>query len=107
MLVRSPALALLLLLALAAPADAGRRSVPPGFFGAVLDGELRIAPPAVQEGQWDLMARSGVESVRVMFSWAEAQRDASAPPSFALTDQHVALSSRLYISILLMFEFCI
>src|SRR4051812_8520120 len=81
-LVRPLALALLALLCLAPAASAAKRVVPQGFFGAVYDGELRTAPPEVQEAQWDLMAEAGVESVRTMFSWDEAQPDPSKPPTF-------------------------
>lgn len=81
---------LLLGLAAAPVADAGRRSVPVGFYGAVWDREVASAPAAVQDAQWGRMAASGVESVRLVFSWAEAQPDPAAPPGFASTDPVVA-----------------
>jgi hypothetical protein len=100
MRVRPAALTILALLALAAPAAGAKRTVPQGFFGAVYDGELRTAAPNVQSAQWDVMARSGVEAVRVVFSWDEAQPDPSQPPSFGLTDQHVANAVRRRIKLL-------
>jgi polysaccharide biosynthesis protein PslG len=99
-LVRPFLLPLLVLLLVPGSAGAAKRSVPQGFFGAVYDGEVRTAPPDVQARQWALMARSGVESVRVMFSWDEAQPDPSKPPSFELTDRHVENAVRRRIRVL-------
>ena len=65
--------AALALLALASPAEAARRKVPHGFFAVMYDRATTDAPDATQEQQWALMARSGVESVRTVFSWARAQ----------------------------------
>src|SRR5687768_6025068 len=68
---RSPRLALLLAvaallaLAAAAPADAAKRKVPRGFFGTVTH---PMPDPALDE-QMALMARSGVESARVILLW--------------------------------------
>jgi hypothetical protein len=67
--------------------------VPQGFYGAVWDGEVADAAPEVQDGQWARMASSGVESARVVFSWADAQPDPAQPPDFARTDRLVALAS--------------
>ena len=39
------------------------------------------------------MAKSGVESVRTVFSWAAAQPVAGQPPSFTDTDHVVALAA--------------
>jgi hypothetical protein len=87
------------LLAFAPAADAARRTVPHGFYGVMYDRAITTAPDATQDAQWTLMARSGVESVRTVFSWAEAQPDAVAP-SFAHTDQLVAFAARHRIRLL-------
>ena len=44
-----------------------------GFYAVMWDRDATKAPLAEQEAQWALMARSGVESVRTVFSWALAQ----------------------------------
>jgi hypothetical protein len=85
-------LLVLLILALAPSAEA-KRDVPQGFYGAVWDGEVATAPPAVQEAQWGRMAAAGVESARVVFRWDDAQPDPSQPPGYAATDQLVAFAS--------------
>jgi hypothetical protein len=73
-------------LLLAAPL-AQARSVPKGFYGVMYDQGVISAPSDVQDAQWDLMASSGVESVRTVFSWAEAQPDGRGSAiSFADTD---------------------
>lgn len=80
-------LLIVFLLALpAAPAGA--------FFGAVYDGELAGAAPAVQDAQFARMRASGVEHVRTVFSWAAAQPDPAQPPAFALFDPVVARAAR-------------
>jgi hypothetical protein len=97
-------LAILLALALSllatAPADAAKRRVPHGFYGAMWDGAVTQAQESVQAAQWDLMARSGVESVRTVFSWAAAQPVDGAPPSFAATDRVVGLAAARRIRLL-------
>lgn len=60
-------------LLVAAPSASAQRSVPQGFFGVMYDNGIQTAPDDVQDGQWDLMASSGVESVRTVFNWAGAQ----------------------------------
>jgi len=54
-------------------ASAGPRKVPNSFFGVMFDGALRGAPLETQQTQFDLMARSGVESVRWVMSWEGMQ----------------------------------
>ena len=73
---------------IAAPAsEAAKRSVPLGFFSATAD--LNLFGTADQQaltGQGQLMARSGVESIRVPFIWYNAQPYANAlqvPPQDA------------------------
>jgi hypothetical protein len=59
-----------------APAEAAKRKVPFGFFGAVIPPELS-SPGAVSdatlEDQFGLMARSGVESVRLTLAWEQLE----------------------------------
>jgi hypothetical protein len=86
------AVALIALLAAAPPADAGKRRVPRGFFGAMWDGSVVNASDGVQDEQWALMSRTGVESVRAVFSWEDAQPTAGSPISFSRTDQVVTLA---------------
>lgn len=86
-------IACVLLLAHSPAAEAAKRRVPQGFYGTTWDRDVANAAPDVQAGQWDLMARSGVESVRVVFDWAEAQREPGGPIDFAATDPVVALAA--------------
>lgn len=53
------------------PAEAAKRKVPFGFFAAVVPPELSSStvPEATLDAQMALMARSGVESVRVTLAW--------------------------------------
>jgi polysaccharide biosynthesis protein PslG len=81
----------------AAPLAEGR--TPQGFFGVMWDRAITDAPQADQEAQWVLMGESGVESVRVMFDWAAAER-APGRVDFARTDRVVALAARHDIDLL-------
>jgi hypothetical protein len=68
------AILLLSLSAAAAPALAGVRKVPFGFFGTTLDPtETADATQSQLDGQTALMARSGVETLRLNLSWSEAE----------------------------------
>jgi hypothetical protein len=69
---RAALIGIMLLLATAPPAEAAKRRVPHGFFGVTYDRGVTRAPEHTQEAQAALMARSGVESVRSVFSWARA-----------------------------------
>ena len=60
-------------LALTAPGAFAQRAVPQGFFGVMYDHGIEKARDDVQDAQWDLMASSGVETVRTVFDWSEAQ----------------------------------
>jgi len=88
------------LLAAAPAAEASPRRAPFGFYGVMWDRAAATAPDADQTAQWNLMARSGVESVRTVFSWARAQPEGGQPPSFAATDQVVALAAARNIHLL-------
>jgi hypothetical protein len=84
--------AALALLSLAAPAQAAKRKVPRGFYAVMWDRDVAKAPDADQENQWALMASSGVESVRTVFSWAVAQPQPGVT-DFTYTDHVVELAA--------------
>jgi polysaccharide biosynthesis protein PslG len=86
--------AALLVLAVPGAAQAGKRRVPSGFFGASWDGAARSAPPRARAGEWGAMSRSGVESVRASFNWATAVPHRRDPVGFRATDEIVAQAAR-------------
>jgi hypothetical protein len=111
---RSIVAALVLVMASLAMAPSGfaaKRKVPFGFFGTNVDQGFASAAPSSQQNQARLMARSGVESVRIQFRWASAQEYASfaeipasrrslfvpgpsgRPISYAATDASVRLAA--------------
>jgi hypothetical protein len=92
--------ALAVLAAMPVAAEAGRRHVPYAFYGVMWDRAAARAPESLQPEQWDLMARSGVESVRTAFSWARAQPVGGEVPNFANTDRLVALATARHIRLL-------
>lgn len=69
----------------ASPAGwAAKRTVPFGFFGMNVDQSFPGASSTAKQAQARLMARSGVESVRIQFNWSVAQKYASfaeVPPA--------------------------
>ena len=77
-----------------------KRSVPPGFFGTQWDRGVAVASPEVQDAQWGKMAQSGVEAVRTVFHWEQAQPAAGTPPSFEKTDPVVARAAQRRIKLL-------
>jgi hypothetical protein len=80
----------------ASPAQAARRTVPFGFFGTVLNPELSSAasvPDALLDQQTALMARSGVESLRVSLSWV-ALEPARGTYNWSSSDRIVAAAAR-------------
>jgi hypothetical protein len=85
---------------LATAASAAARSVPQGFYGAVYDGAITQAAPAVQDEQFARMAEAGVESVRTVFSWAAAQPAEGGAFDFSHTDQMVTLAAEHGVSLL-------
>jgi hypothetical protein len=95
-IVISAALALIC----AMPAQAAKRKVPHGFYGVMWNRAGTDADPATRDSQFALMAKSGVESVRTVFSWAQAQPTAGEPPSFSYTDSVVALAASHRVSLL-------
>jgi hypothetical protein len=82
--------------ALATPASAATSR----FYGVVYDRDVSTAPAATQDQQFAVMRKSGVRTVRLVFSWAAAQPDQSQPPNFADTDALVARAARNDIEIL-------
>jgi hypothetical protein len=84
--------AVLALFAFASPAQAAKRKVPHGFFAVMYDRATTDASAATQEQQWALMAGSGVESVRTVFSWARAQPEPGVT-DFSYTDLIVGLAA--------------
>jgi hypothetical protein len=99
-MTRAILLSLVLLLAVAPAAEAAKRRVPQGFFGAMYDRGVASAPEADQDEQNALMARSGVESARAVFSWAAAQPQPDQPPDLSQTDALVARMTRRGIRVL-------
>jgi hypothetical protein len=86
-------IAVLVAVLAAAPAQAAKRQVPRGWLGVVADGPLMEGIPV--ETEWDLLASSGVESVRIGFHWPVMQPDEATPPDLATTDAIVlAAASR-------------
>ena len=68
--------ALVALLAVPLTADAAKRKVPYGFFGTVMPPSMFGLSDARLDQQMKLMARSGVESIRVARGWPEIQPEA-------------------------------
>jgi hypothetical protein len=79
-----------------APADAAKRRVPFGFFGTVLNPDLAYATnlsDASLDAQMGLMARSGVESVRIPLAWGGIEPGRGVY-SWPATDRLVAAAAR-------------
>lgn len=88
-------IAALTALALTAPAaEAAKRTVPVSFSGVMLDGGAESDPAAVVDAQMALMARSGVESTRTVFSWRDIQPATNGPLNFSATDALVGAAAR-------------
>jgi Beta-galactosidase len=94
------ALVVALIAALVPAANAAPRKVPHGFHGVMWDRAATRAPAADLEQQWTLMAQSGVESARTVFSWAQAQPNEGVAPDLTATDQVVSLAARHGIKLL-------
>jgi hypothetical protein len=78
----------------AAPAQAAKRQVPRGWLGVVADGPLMEGTPAPAEKEWDLLAQSGAESVRIALRWPALQPTKDAPPDLATTDALVLAAAQ-------------
>ena len=68
-MVRLFAVTIALVALLAAPAGAAERRVPQGWLGVTVDGPVDPYAP----GEWDRMARAGVETVRAALRWGDVQ----------------------------------
>jgi hypothetical protein len=88
------------LLGAAPAAHAAQRKAPRGFYGVMWDRAADRATAAEREQQWALMAQSGVESVRTVFSWARMQPVEGTAPSLSETDALVELGARHRIRLL-------
>lgn len=87
---------------IASPAEAAKRKVPFGFFATVLAPEManpRLVSDAALERQLALMARSGVETVRMTLDWAELEPRPGAY-DFVTLDRVVATAARHRIAVL-------
>src|SRR4051812_9107019 len=99
-MVRLAPIVILLALPVCAPvAHAAKRSVPRGWLGVIADGPLTRAG-ALMDGEWDLMAGSGAESVRTAFYWPSAQPSATAPPDLGRFDEVVLAAARRNLPVL-------
>src|SRR5690349_24973204 len=82
-----PLLAAMLAIALpAGDAAAARRHVPQGFLGANASGPM-LDPGVGVAGEFGLMTRAGVESVRVPLFWAAMQPSQTGPIDFSVSDR--------------------
>jgi len=88
------------LVALTPAAADAKRSVPRQFAGVTLDGGADGDPAAVIDRQMALMARSGVESVRIAFAWSAIQPEREGALDFSLPDRQVATAARHGLSVL-------
>lgn len=96
-----PALALLLALLAAAPAAAGGRSVPRGFYGTNWDGDIqRRFSPELVEREWTRMAVTGAESSRTSFEWHWAQPEPGGPFDHSRTDLIVGAAAAHRVKVL-------
>jgi hypothetical protein len=79
-----------------APAEAASAR----FYGVVYDRDVSDASAATQDAQFALMKKTGVRTVRRVFSWAATQPTEGQPPDFTDIDALVARATRNDIQIL-------
>jgi hypothetical protein len=95
MLRRFVAGAVLLAALSTAPAQAAEREVPRGWLGMDADGPLMEGEHGTPEEEWDLLAGSGAESVRIAVRWPAIQPFEAMPPYLKTVDTLVlAAASR-------------
>jgi hypothetical protein len=85
-------------MAAAAPAQAAKRRVPFGFFGVVWGLGTNVSD-ATLESQTALMARSGVESVRIPIAWSAFEPE-PGKFDFSNTDRLIASAARHGLAVL-------
>jgi hypothetical protein len=95
--LRAVVLAALAALLVAAPAQA--RSVPKGWLGVHVDGPMTDLGDQFMP-EWDLMAASGAETVRVAFDWRTAQPAEGGPIDMRTTDAVVAAAAQRRLPVL-------
>ena len=78
-------LAFLLAALVAMPAHAAKREVPRGWLGVDADGPLMEGFAGPADTEWDMLAGSGAETVRIAFRWRELQ-PTDGPPILGRTD---------------------
>jgi hypothetical protein len=88
------------LLAAAPAAEAAQPRAPRGFYGVMWDRAAERGTPEEQDAQWGLMAQNGVETVRIVFSWAGAQPTPGGPDDYTEIDARVASAARHGVRIL-------
>jgi hypothetical protein len=98
-LVLLAALAAMVLVA-APAADAAVPRAPKLFHGVMWDRAASALDPEATDEQWGLMARSGVETARVVFSWAAAQPFPGDPDDYREIDAQVERATRFKIRLL-------
>jgi hypothetical protein len=80
-----------------------KRKVPFGFFGAVVPPELtspNAVPVSTLDQQFGLMAKSGVESVRLTFAW-EALEPKNTQFDFSTSDKLMRAASSHHLAIII------
>jgi hypothetical protein len=90
---------------LASAAPAAGRTVPRGFFGVNTSGNIELAPAGVQRAQWDRLAMAGAESVRVLFNWDIAQKNAGAQIDWSRNDSIVTYAVQHGMTVLPVVEY--
>jgi hypothetical protein len=100
MLRRVLPVAVLIAVLAAAPAPAAKREVPRGWLGMVVDGPLMEGAAGTPEAEWDLLAQSGAESVRVAFRWPALQPEAGKAPNLDATDALALAAARRGVQLL-------
>lgn len=85
---------------IAAPAQAAKRSVPQGFYGAIFAAGVEDASDQTQRRAWDMLAAGGAESVRVVFNWEQIERQRGGPLQWGKPDSFVAAAAQRGIDLL-------
>jgi Glycosyl hydrolase catalytic core len=94
-----PVAVMLAALVAATPAHAAKREVPRGWLGVVADGPFMEGAYGTQEAEWDQLAASGAESVRIAFRWRAMQPKKSSPPDLGTSDALVLAAAKRGLSL--------